>query len=83
MEIMIAAQRAGNRAKAINKQARASTILLALETSLDFRQGGDIAITSPVWRTMTPRSKHFRKTSNALAPGFPGRESNSTAAIRP
>lgn len=44
MDIMIAAQRAGNRAKVIDKQARASTILLALETSLDFRNGGDIAI---------------------------------------
>ncbi len=40
LEIMIAAQRAGNRAKAIDKQARASTILLALETSLYFRGGG-------------------------------------------
>lgn len=44
MEIMIAAQRAGNRAKVIDKQSRASTILLALETSLDFRNGGEIAI---------------------------------------
>ncbi len=44
MEIMIAAQRAGNRAKAIDKQARASTILVALETSLDFRNGGEIAV---------------------------------------
>ncbi len=44
LEIMIAAQRAGNRAKAIDKQARASTILLALETSLDFRGGGEIAV---------------------------------------
>lgn len=43
MEIMIAAQRGGHRAKAISKQARASTILLALETSLDFRNGGEIA----------------------------------------
>ena len=44
MEIMLAAQRAGNRTKVIDKQARASTILLALETSLDFRNGGDIAV---------------------------------------
>lgn len=44
MEIMIAAQRGGNRAKLIEKQARASNILLALETSLDFRNGGDIAV---------------------------------------
>lgn len=44
IDIMLAAQRAGNRAKTIDKQARASNILLALETSLDFRNGGDIAI---------------------------------------
>lgn len=43
-EIMIAAMRAGNRAKMIDKQARASNILLALETSLDFRNGGDVAV---------------------------------------
>lgn len=44
LEIMAAAQRAGNRTKAIDKQARASTILLALETSLDFNNGGEIAV---------------------------------------
>lgn len=44
MEILVAAQRAGNRAKIIGKQARVSTILLALETSLDFRNGGEIAL---------------------------------------
>jgi flagellar protein FliS len=44
LEIMLAAQRAGNRAKMIDKQGRASTILLALETSLDFRKGGDLAL---------------------------------------
>ncbi len=44
LEIMVAAQHASNRAKMIDKQARASTILLALETSLDFRGGGEIAI---------------------------------------
>lgn len=43
MEIMIAAQRAGHRTKSIDKQGRASTILLALETCLDFRNGGEIA----------------------------------------
>ena len=42
-EIMVAAMRVGNRAKTIDKQARASNILLALETSLDFRNGGDVA----------------------------------------
>ena len=44
LEIMVAAQRAGNRGKMIDKQARASTILLALETSLDFKNGGEIAL---------------------------------------
>jgi len=44
IDIMLAAQRSGNRGKVIEKQGRASTILLALETSLDFRNGGEIAI---------------------------------------
>lgn len=44
LDIMTAALRAGNRVKAIDKQARASSILLALETSLDFRNGGEIAV---------------------------------------
>ena len=44
LEIMIAAQRAGNRAKVTAKQSRASTVLLALETSLDFHNGGEIAL---------------------------------------
>lgn len=44
IEIMSAAQRSGNRAKTIDKQARASNILIALETSLDFRNGGEIAV---------------------------------------
>ena len=44
MEIMLAAQRSGNRVKVIEKQGRASNILLALETSLDFRNGGELAI---------------------------------------
>ncbi|TZG28943.1 flagellar export chaperone FliS [Sphingomonas montanisoli] len=45
IEIMQAAQSIGNRAKMIDKQQRAANILLALETSLDFRGGGDLAIT--------------------------------------
>ena len=45
IEIMQAAQSVGNRAKMIDKQQRAANILLALETSLDFRTGGDLAIT--------------------------------------
>jgi len=44
MDIMLAAQRSGNRIKVIDKQARASNILIALETSLDFRNGGDLAV---------------------------------------
>lgn len=44
IDIMIAAQRAGNRTKIIERQARASNVLLALETSLDFRNGGEIAM---------------------------------------
>ena len=43
-DIMMAAMRAGNRIKMIDKQARAANILLALETSLDFRNGGDVAV---------------------------------------
>lgn len=44
MDIMLAAQRSGNRMKVIDKQGRASNILLALETSLDFRNGGELAV---------------------------------------
>jgi len=44
LEIMLAAQRAGNRAKTIEKQSRASTVLIALETSLDFKNGGELAV---------------------------------------
>ncbi len=44
LEIMMAAQRAGQRNKVIDKMSRASTILLALETSLDYKNGGDIAV---------------------------------------
>jgi flagellar protein FliS len=66
MEIMIAAQRAGNRAKVIDKQARASTILLALETSLDFRNGGEIAVNL---------AKVYREARRLIVLG--GRENNS------
>jgi flagellar secretion chaperone FliS len=65
LEIMIAAQRAGNRAKAIDKQGRASTILLALETSLDFRNGGEIAVNLAMV---------YRETRRLVALG--GRENN-------
>lgn len=43
MDIAILAMRGGDTAKAVDKQARALTILHALETSLDFEQGGEIA----------------------------------------
>jgi len=46
-------------------------------------KGGDKATVSPVTRTITPRSKHFKNTSKARAPGLPGRGSSSTAAISP
>jgi flagellar protein FliS len=44
IDIMLAAQRAGNRAKVIEKQARAALVLLTLETTLDFKNGGDLAL---------------------------------------
>src|SRR5690348_5715998 len=44
IEIMLAAQRAGNRMKMIERQARTSNILLALKTSLDFKNGGELAV---------------------------------------
>jgi flagellar protein FliS len=39
-----AALRANDRAKTVDKQTRALTILHALETSLDFKRGGEIAV---------------------------------------
>jgi len=44
IDIMLAAQRSGNRIKLIEKQGRARSILLALETSLDFKAGGELAL---------------------------------------
>ncbi len=44
IDILLAAQRAGNQTKVVDKQARASSILMALETSLDFRNGGELAV---------------------------------------
>lgn len=38
------AERQGDRAKTSEKQARAMSILHALESSLDFERGGDIAV---------------------------------------
>jgi flagellar protein FliS len=42
------ALRAGDRAKTVDKQTRALTILHALETSLDFTRGGDVAVSLAV-----------------------------------
>ncbi len=39
-----AAMRAGDEAKALDRETRALTILHALETSLDYEKGGEIAI---------------------------------------
>ncbi len=44
IDTMAAAQKVGNRTKIIDRQARASNILLALETSLDYRNGGELAV---------------------------------------
>ena len=44
MDAAVVAERQGDRAKATEKSSRALTILHALESSLDFEQGGDIAI---------------------------------------
>jgi hypothetical protein len=45
--------------------------------------GGDMAMVSPVWRTMTPRSKHLRNTSKARAPGLPGARLELDGADQP
>jgi flagellar protein FliS len=44
IDTMLAAQRAGNRAKMIERQSKASMILITLETTLDYQAGGDLAI---------------------------------------
>jgi flagellar protein FliS len=44
IDTMLAAQRAGNRTKMIERQSQVTLILLSLETSLDFQNGGDIAM---------------------------------------
>lgn len=44
MDAAALAERQGDRAKASEKHARALSILHALETSLDFEQGGEIAM---------------------------------------
>lgn len=43
LEASIVAERAGDRGKVSDKQARAMSILFALESSLDHERGGDIA----------------------------------------
>ncbi len=44
LDAAAAALRASDRQKTVDKQTRALTILHALETSLDFKRGGDIAV---------------------------------------
>ncbi len=44
MDAAALAFKAGDRHKATDKQTRALTLLHALETSLDFEKGGDIAV---------------------------------------
>lgn len=44
MDATAIAMRGGDRAKAFQKQTRALTLLHALETSLDFEKGGEIAM---------------------------------------
>lgn len=44
LEAAALAERNGDRVKVSDKQARAMSILFALESSLDFDKGGDIAI---------------------------------------
>jgi flagellar protein FliS len=44
IDTMLAAQCAGNRAKMIERQSKASMILITLETTLDYQAGGDLAV---------------------------------------
>ncbi|SDC96252.1 flagellar protein FliS [Sphingomonas sp. YR710] len=44
IDTMMAAHRMGNRARMIEKQARAANVLIALETSLDYQNGGELAV---------------------------------------
>lgn len=44
LQTAIHAEKQGERAKATDKLTRSLTILYALETSLDFEKGGDVAI---------------------------------------
>ncbi|MBO9576008.1 MAG: flagellar protein FliS [Sphingobium sp.] len=48
IDASVAALRAQDRQKTMDKQTRALTILHALETSLDFQRGGDIALSLAV-----------------------------------
>lgn len=47
LEATALAERNNDRLKVSDKQARAMSILIALESSLDFDKGGDIAMASP------------------------------------
>lgn len=43
IDTMLAAQRRDNQAKVMDRQSRATMMLLALETSLDYKNGGELA----------------------------------------
>lgn len=60
------ALRAGDRSKAGDKQTRALTILHALETSLDFKRGGEIAVSlATIYREARRRMLDAMATNNA------------------
>ena len=65
IDTMMAAHRLGNRARMIEKQSRAATILLALETSLDYQNGGDLAVhLAQVYREGRRLVQHGGRTSD-------------------
>ena len=60
------ALRAGDRAKTMDKQTRALTILHALETSLDFERGGDVAVSlATIYRESRKRLLEGTATNSA------------------
>jgi flagellar protein FliS len=67
------ALRAGDRAKTIDKQTRALTILHALETSLDFKRGGDVAVSLAVIYREARKNVVEATATNDAAPMEKGR----------
>jgi flagellar protein FliS len=60
------ALRSGDRHKAIDKQTRALAILHALESSLDFEKGGDVAISlAIIYREARKRTLEATATNRA------------------